>query len=78
MLGSGTISSTDKSGYGSMVELCWGGKESILLPNGEERKFLVDGDEVKMTGVCVGNGFNIGFGDCRGQIIPAKDDSQYF
>ena len=40
MLGSGTISGTDKSGYGSMVELCWGGKEIISLPNGEERKFL--------------------------------------
>ena len=40
MLGSGTISGTDKSAYGSMVELCWAGKEVISLPNGEERKFL--------------------------------------
>lgn len=29
MLGSGTISSTEKSGYGSMLELCWAGKEPI-------------------------------------------------
>lgn len=44
LLGSGTISSPDKSGYGSLIELCWGGKETINLPSGEERKFLVDGD----------------------------------
>lgn len=29
MLGSGTISATEKSGYGSMLELCWAGKEPI-------------------------------------------------
>lgn len=78
MLGSGTISGTDESGYGSMVELCWGGKKTISLPNGEERKFLKDGDEVNMTGECQGNGYTIGFGTCRGKIMPAKDDSHYF
>ena len=78
MLGSGTISSTEKSGYGSMVELCWGGKEPVDLPSGEQRKFLADGDEINMTGVCKGNGFTIGFGDCRGKILPALDDSNYF
>lgn len=78
MLGSGTISSTEKSGYGSMVELCWAGKEEIKLPNGEIRKFLKDGDEVNMSGVCRGNGYTIGFGDCRGKVLPALDDSEYF
>lgn len=78
MLGSGTISGTEKSEYGSMLELCWGGKETIALPNGEERKFLLDGDEVNMTGVCQGNGYTIGFGDCKGKIMPALDDTNYF
>jgi fumarylacetoacetase len=40
MLGSGTISGPDESGYGSMVELCWKGTKIISLPNGEERKFF--------------------------------------
>jgi len=61
-----------------MVELCWGGKKVISFPNGEERKFLKDGDEVNMAAVCKGNGFNIGFGDCRGKIMPAKEDSLIF
>jgi fumarylacetoacetase len=79
MLGSGTISSPEKEGYGSMVELCWGGKEVIKLSNGEERKFLVDGDEINMTGFAKSpNGFTIGFGNCRGKILPSKPDSEFF
>jgi fumarylacetoacetase len=50
LLGSGTISAPEKSGFGSMLELCWGGKDSVVLPNGEERKFLQDGDAIKLTG----------------------------
>jgi len=40
MLGTGTISGPEKSQYGSLLELCWGGKNEIPLPNGETRKFL--------------------------------------
>ena len=78
MFGTGTISATEKSGYGSMMELSWRGSEPIKLPNGEERKFLADGDEVNLIGFCKGNGYTIGFGDCRGKILPAIDDSNYF
>jgi len=76
--GSGTISGEDKSSYGSLLELCWQGTQPIELPNKEERKFLQDGDEVNLTGFCKGNGYTIGFGDCRGKILPALDDSHYF
>ena len=78
MFGTGTISATEKSGYGSMMELSWRGSEPIKLPNGEERKFLQDGDEVNLIGFCKGNGYTIGFGDCRGKVLPAIDDSNYF
>jgi len=78
MLGSGTISGPEKHEYGSILELCWGGKETIVLPSGEERKFLLDGDSINLTGVCKGNGFTIGFGNCEGTILPALDDSHFF
>lgn len=78
MLGSGTISGKEKSEYGSMLELCWGGKETITLPNAEERKFLVDGDSINLTGSCKGNGYTIGFGNCEGTILPAHEDAAYF
>lgn len=77
MLGTGTISGPDKSMYGSMLELCWGGKEPIELPGGEQRKFLEDGDSVILRGVCRGNGYTIGFGDCEGTVLAAHDDSRY-
>lgn len=77
ILGSGTISGPEKTQYGSMLELCWGGKEEIKLSNGEVRKFLQDGDSINMTGVCHGNGFKIGFGSCEGTVLPAHPDSFY-
>lgn len=77
ILGSGTISGPEKHEYGSMMELCWGGKETVTLSNGEERKFLVDGDSINLTGVCHGDGFKIGFGNCEGTVMPALDDSHY-
>jgi len=40
MIGSGTISGPEKNERGSILELCWGGKEPIKLPNDEERTFL--------------------------------------
>jgi fumarylacetoacetase len=57
LLGSGTISGTEKHQRGSIMEICWGGKEPFTLPTGEERKFLVDGDSILLTGSAQGNGF---------------------
>ena len=77
MLGTGTISGPDKTQYGSLLELCWGGKETIELPGGETRKFLQDGDSVLLRGVCQGNGYRIGFGECEGTVLPSHDDARY-
>ena len=30
-----------------------------------------DGDNVIMTGVCVGDGYNVGFGSVEGRVLPA-------
>jgi fumarylacetoacetase len=72
LLASGTISGPDKDSYGSLLELTWRGTEPIRLPNGEERKFLQDNDELTLTGWCQGDGFRVGFGDVSGKILPAK------
>lgn len=83
MLGSGTISAPEREGFGSLVELCWGGKHNSIEITKEdgtkvERKFFKDGDEVNFTGVCRGNGYVIGFGNCSGKILPARPDSDFF
>lgn len=36
--------------FGSMLELSWRGTKAIELGNGQTRKFLLDGDEVIITG----------------------------
>ncbi|MFN0279493.1 MAG: fumarylacetoacetase [Pyrinomonadaceae bacterium] len=72
LIASGTVSGKEKSERGCMLELTWRGTEPIELPSGEQRRFLEDGDEVIMKGYCEREGFRrIGFGECRGRIIPA-------
>jgi fumarylacetoacetase len=61
-----------------MLELSWGGKEKVILPSGEERVYLNDGDVLSLEGVCRGEGYSIGFGECSGKILPSLDDSNYF
>ena len=72
LIATGTVSGKEKSERGSMLELSWRGTEPIELPSGEQRRFLEDGDEIIMKGYCEREGFRrIGFGECRGRIIPA-------
>ena len=81
LLGSGTISNT-ASGTGTvpvsgtapesrgcLLEITKKGREPIVLPNGEQRRFLEDGDEVILRGYCEREGqVRIGFGECRGIV----------
>ncbi|PNS19786.1 Fumarylacetoacetase [Sphaceloma murrayae] len=71
LLGSGTISGTEVSARGSLLEQTENGKTPILV-DGEERKFLEDGDSVIIRGVCgTEDGALVGFGDCEGTILAA-------
>ena len=73
LIASGTVSGKEKSERGCLLELTWRGTEPLELPSGEQRRFLEDGDEVIMKGFCEREGFRrIGFGECRGRIIPAN------
>jgi fumarylacetoacetase len=87
LLGSGTISGPTRGARGSMLELTWDGdpfatppisapgtqRTPLVLPTGEERKFIADGDEVIMRAFCEREGFRrIGFGECRGIIVAAR------
>jgi fumarylacetoacetase len=72
LFGSGTISSTERAGYGSLLEITAGGREPITLSSGETRTFLQDGDEVILRAHCERDGFaRIGFGECRARVLPA-------
>lgn len=55
---------------GEMLELTANGKQNIQLPNGEERGFLENGDEVTLRGWCERPGAaRIGLGECRDLIL---------
>ncbi|KEP71729.1 fumarylacetoacetase [Thioclava dalianensis] len=73
LLGSGTISGADKDSRGSLLELSWGGKEPLELPDGQTRSFVEDGDTLTLRGAAKGDGYRIGFGDCAGQVLPAVE-----
>ena len=70
--GSGTLSGPDADSCGSLLELTQGGKQPLQLPGGETRTFLEDGDEVILRARCEAPGLpGIGFGECRGRVLPA-------
>ncbi|KAH7374836.1 fumarylacetoacetase [Plectosphaerella cucumerina] len=72
LFGSGTISGFDAGTHGSFLEQTQGGKVTIKLEGGEERKFVEDGDTITLTGWAGGvDGELVGFGQCVGQILPA-------
>jgi fumarylacetoacetase len=73
LLGTGTISTPDTSGLGSLMELSQGGNSPVTLPDGEERSFLEDGDELILSARAARDGFRtIGFGLCSGVVEAAK------
>jgi fumarylacetoacetase len=70
LFGSGTISSPDPAGFGSMRELSQDGAAPLVMPTGETRSYIQDGDEVVLRARAERDGFaSIGFGDCSGRII---------
>jgi fumarylacetoacetase len=72
LMASGTVSGPDRGTRGCLLELTWRGSEPLQLPTGEERKFLLDGDEVVIRGYCERDGaVRIGFGECSGTIAAA-------
>jgi len=73
MMGSGTISGPTKDSYGSMLELSWRGQNPVSLKNGVERKFINDYDTIIMRAFGEKDGLRIGFGECSGKVLPAKE-----
>lgn len=79
MLGSGTISGSAESSFGSMLELCWKGTREVPLgSSGQVRKFLRDGDTVVIKGWACTDAASgrVGFGECSGKVLPALKEGE--
>ena len=70
LMASGTISGDTPDSFGSMLELTWGGQRPLTLPNGEERRFIADGDTIIMHAFAEKNGCRIGFGRLENTVLP--------
>ena len=73
LMASGTISGPEPHQFGSMLELTWKGTKPLRLNNGEERKFLQDGDTIIIKGFAEKDNIRVGFGTCEATILPAKN-----
>jgi fumarylacetoacetase len=72
LFGTGTLSGPQPGQHGSLLEMTEGGRLPVILPSGEERRFLEDGDEVILRARCRREGQGtLGFGECRGRVMPA-------
>ncbi len=73
LLGSGTISGADDIARACITELTNAGRDPLSLGNGELRTALEDGDEIIFRARAERDGaVPIGFGECRGRIVPAR------
>jgi fumarylacetoacetase len=73
LLASGTVSGEARDSWGSLLEITRSGREPVVLPNGESRTFLEEGDEVVLRGACAAPGLaRIGWGEARGMIVAAR------
>ena len=71
IMASGTISGKSNDSYGSMLELSWGGKKSILLKDGLSRTFVEDYDSIIMRGYCERDNIRVGFGEVKTKLLPS-------
>ena len=73
LFASGTVSGPEPQSQGCLLELTRRGADAIVLPTGEERKFLHDGDEVIMRAFFQRDGAaRIGLGECSGIVVASS------
>ncbi len=73
LIASGTMSGPEPDALGSFLEITRNGTQPLTLPNGEQRKFLDDGDTLTLRGYCEKPGARrIGLGTCTGTVLPAR------
>jgi fumarylacetoacetase len=71
LMASGTVSGPTRHERGSLIELTWDGRDPLVLPDGQRRAFLEDGDTVRIQATAAGpDGVPIGFGEVTGTVLP--------
>ncbi len=72
LFASGTTSGAEETSCACLAERTQDGAAPLALPDGEQRAWLEDGDEVILRGRATAPGrVPIGFGECRARVAPA-------
>ena len=70
---SGTVSGPEPGQRGCLLELSWGGRQPLTLPDGSTRRFLEDGDEVTISATApAAGGGRLGFGEVTGRVLAGS------
>jgi fumarylacetoacetase len=75
LLATGTVSGESEGTFGCLMEITVNGKKPITVKGIGERKYLEDGDAVRLSGWAgeLGSDQCVGFGECFGVIEPALE-----
>jgi fumarylacetoacetase len=68
LIATGTVSGVGETEHGCLMELTKGGRKPFTLSDGNDLRYLEDGDIVQFTGLLADG---VGFGECTGQVRPA-------
>ncbi|KAF1962597.1 hypothetical protein CC80DRAFT_589093 [Byssothecium circinans] len=77
LLASGTISGTEKSELACSMELTMNGKQPFKMDDGSELRYLEDGDVVSSRARAGTEAAGVGFGECVGEILPARAPTKH-
>jgi fumarylacetoacetase len=73
LFASGTLSGPDRrTQAGSLIERTWRGADPLVLPTGERREFLHDGDRVVLRGWYGSGPSRVGFGELDGTVVAPR------
>lgn len=73
LFASGTVSGPRPDERGCLLEITWDGQRPLTLPDGSTRRYLEDGDTVRITATAPGaDGTRIGFGAVAGTVTAAR------
>jgi fumarylacetoacetase len=73
ILATGTVTGEGEDARGCLLEATEGGMKPLKLSNGSTRAFLQDGDVVRMTAVAGEEQSGVGFGECAGKLVAARE-----
>lgn len=73
ILATGTVSDAGAGHLGCLLESTEGGTQPVSLKDGTTRSFLHDGDVVTLTAIAGPADSGVGWGECSGQLVAAKE-----